>query len=112
MYLDTAMIDNKCCKEKRVFVGSDVKFRVTITADGFSQDTDNWDVTITRGSTSHTYAKADCIQAIDGWYVAFNTADFGAGRYTATIAAYIPDTDFPDGTRKEVKRIEFLLVEP
>lgn len=106
------MASNKCCDEGKVIVGSDVKFRITITADGFSQDTDNWEVTISVGTNSHTFRKEDCIQAIDGWYVAFDTSDYGPGRYTAIIAAYIPDEDFPDGTRKDVKRIDFLVVEP
>lgn len=104
--------NSKCCNGGRVYVGSDVKFRIIITADGFDQDADNWEVTISAGAKTHTFQKEECIHALDGWYVAFNTAEYGSGKYTATIAAYIPDTDFYDGTRKEVKRIEFLIVEP
>ena len=100
------------CNNTATYVGSEVKFRVTITAYGFSQDTDDWAVTISRGQTSHTYAKADCIHNLDGWFVVFDTTTYGPGVYEATITAYIPDTDFPDGTRKEVRRCKLIEVKP
>lgn len=92
------------------YLGTEVKFRVRITAEGFDQDTDNWAVTVSNGSRSHTFEKADCIHNLDGWFVCFDTTDFGPGLYRATIAAYIPDTDFPDGTRTEIRVTDLILV--
>lgn len=96
----------------KTYVGTELKYKVTITATGFSQDSDDWNVTITRGKTSRTFDKSDCIHGQDGWYVCFDTTEFGAGMYYATVTAYVPDADFPDGTRTEVKKFELLPVEP
>ena len=48
--------------------GTELKYKVIITATGFSMDDDNWSVTISRGSTSQTFVRAD----------------FGPGDYYAT----------------------------
>lgn len=92
--------------------GTELKYKVVITATGFSMDTDDWSVTISRGTTSHTYEKADCIHGADGWYVCFDTADYGPGDYYATLTAYVPDTDLPDGLRTERKKVYLRYVEP
>lgn len=96
----------------KIYVPTELKYKVTMTATGFSMDNDDWSVTITRGANSRTFLKSECVHGQDGWYVCFNTADFGAGKYYATLTAYVPDSDFPDGLRTEVKKFELDTVEP
>lgn len=92
--------------------GTELKYQVVIAAEGFSMDNDDWSVTITRGRISQTFDKADCIHGEGGWYVCFDTAVFGPGDYYATLTAYVPDSDFPDGLRTERKKIYLRYVEP
>lgn len=96
----------------KVYVGTELKYKVTITASGFDMDTDDWTVTIARGKVSKTFAKSECIHGEDGWYVCLDTTELGAGAYHAVVTAYVPDTDFPDGLRTEVKRFELPSVDP
>ena len=93
-------------------LGTELKYKITMTATGFSMDEDDWTVTISRGSASRTFTKADCIHGGDGWYVCFDTAAFGPGQYYGTLTAFVPDNDFPDGTRTEVQLVELDYVEP
>ena len=97
---------------KKPYVGTELKFLVTMTATGFSMDTDNWSVTVTRGRISKTFPKTDCIRGTDGWYLCFDSAEFGPGQYYATLTAYVPDNDFPDGMRTEVTKVPLPPVEP
>lgn len=96
----------------KVYVGTERKWKITASATGFSLDTDDWNVTITRGKTSKTFQKDECVHGQDGWYVTYNTADFGAGMYYAVLTAYVPDNDFDDGTRTEVKKFDLEEVYP
>ena len=52
------------------------------------------------------YAKKDCILTDEMDYVVLIDSDeLGVGTYMVKLTVYIPDTDFPDGKRKEVIRI-------
>ena len=42
----------------------------------------------------------------EGYYLCFDTADFGTGQIFAIITAYVPDTDFADGFRTEKLKVE------
>ena len=55
----------------------------------------------------HTYQKAECIEVYGGKaYVALvDTDELGIGYYMLRLTVYIPDTDYPSGTRKEVIKI-------
>ena len=93
-------------------VGTELKYKVTMTASGFDMSIDDWTVTVARGAVSRVYTKADCIHGQDGWYVCIDTTDFGAGQYYATLTAYVPDTDLEDGKRTEVQRCQLDYVWP
>jgi len=95
----------------KTYLGTELKYKVTITASGFSMDDDDWSVTISRGKISKSFPKSECIHGEDGWYVCFDTSELGAGQYIATITALVPDDDFPDGFRTEVQKITLPLVE-
>lgn len=94
-----------------IYVGTKLKYKVTITASGFDQDADDWNVRINRGKTSRTFSKSECIRGADGWYVCFDTTEFGPGAYTAVVTAFVPDGDFQDGFRTEVKKFDLEPVE-
>lgn len=52
------------------------------------------------------YKKAECIPTDESDYVVLIDSDeLGVGTYMVKLTVYIPDTDFPDGRRKEVIRI-------
>lgn len=93
-------------------LGDKLKYKITMTATGFSMDIDDWEVTITRGSTSRVFTKADCVHGEAGWYVRVITSEFGAGQYYATLTAYVPDTDFEDGLRTESQEFKLDFVDP
>ena len=96
----------------RPSVGTKLKFKVEMTASGFSMDSDLWTVTVSRGPVSHVYAKTDCVKGLDGWFVGVDTTEFGAGTYYATLTGYVPDTDFQGGVRPEVRRFYLIDVDP
>ena len=52
------------------------------------------------------YKKRECILTDESDYVVLIDSDeLGVGTYMVKLTVYIPDTDFPDGKRKEVIRI-------
>lgn len=93
----------------KTYVGTEMKYKVTISATGFNINNDDWNIEVFRGKTSRKFTKEECIHGLDGWYLCFDTTDFGPGLYYAILTAYVPDSDFPDGYRTEVKK---LLLEP
>jgi hypothetical protein len=53
-----------------------------------------------------TYQKEDCLMLEDGRYmVLIDTEELGIGIYMLRLDIQIPDTDFPDGFRKAVVKI-------
>ena len=53
-----------------------------------------------------TYQKEDCLMLEDGRYmVLIDTEELGIGMYMLRLDIQIPDTDFPDGFRKAVVKI-------
>lgn len=88
-----------------------MKFKVEITATGFSMLEDDFNITLKRGGTSKTYQKADLIFGEDGFFLCFDTRDFGSGVLTAIITAYVPDDDFDDGLRTEVYKFDIMTID-
>lgn len=50
----------------KYFVGEDLKFKITLTADGFDQDTDDYQIEFVCGSYTHTYTQDDIVKGADG----------------------------------------------
>lgn len=90
------------------YYGTELKFLLTITAEGFSMDDDDFTVTLRNGNRSLTLTKNDCIESGGDWYIVFNSKDIGVGTISAVITAHVPDNDFPDGIRDEVYVIDRL----
>lgn len=96
--------------DQEYIIGSDIKIAVDADLpDELTMEDVNFTVTVINNSkkdTSATYQKADCILTTDGSYVVLvDSETLGIGRYLAKATFFIPDTDYPGGTRKEVVRI-------
>ncbi len=93
-----------------VVEGSDVKIAFTADLpDGLLLKDVDFTVKVMNiiNDTERTYEKAECIQMDEGAiYVALvDTDELGIGQYMLRLTVFIPDTDYPSGTRKEVINI-------
>lgn len=89
---------------EKYYIGSDLKFALTITSQGFDMDVDNWTAKVTCGNKSITFSRGNGA-IIDGngqWYLTINTKDLGIGSYYLVVEIDVPDEDFDDGLRHEV----------
>lgn len=101
--------------EESYYIGTDLKFAVSITAEGFSQDTDYWMVDLYCGKTRLTATSdgngnsegAEIVENDGDYYLLVETAKLRPGTIRMVVTAYVPDEDFPgetghEGTRREV----------
>lgn len=88
------------------YLGTDLKFLVEMTAQGFSMDNNDWEVSVMCGTkTVSTFGKQDCIRDDDGnWYVCIKATLLKKGDLTLVAHALVPDTDFEDDIRNEVDK--------
>lgn len=97
--------------EGPTYIGTELKYAITITSPGFDMGKDNFEVTLKRGSKSLHFTKDDLVVDEDGqYYVCFDSADLGTGMVAAVITAYVPDDDFPDGLRTEVYKMDLVII--
>lgn len=97
--------------QENVYIGTELKFKVSIVADGFSMSDDDFSVEIVRGDRRLLFEKDDLVRDGDDFYCCFDTAYFGTGYIQAIIRAYVPDDDFDDGIRTEVYKFDLLKIE-
>lgn len=103
---------------RRLFDGTEVKYLVQIESVGFDMATDNFEITLKKGSVTKHFDKSDLIQETTteggvertNFYLCFDTTEFGPGVITAIIKAYVPDASFPDRFRTEVDRFNLTTV--
>ena len=108
--------------QDNAFNTSDRKYLLEINAVGFDMDADNFDVLLKRGGKTLLFHKDDLVVetytvvqdniSIDKnhYYVCFPTDYFGPGDITVVITAYVPDTDFEAGYRREVDKFNLVNV--
>ena len=80
--------------------GTDMKFRVTVTKENFSQDDDSFNIVIKNrwGRVVARLLKSDCYQDSEGrWY--FNVENVQEGEHFAVFVGAIADTDYGKGQR-------------
>lgn len=96
----------------RAFLGTELKYKVDITASGFSMVDNDFSIELTgRGGVNRTYTKGDLVQdGLGDYFLCFDSDFFGPGLITAVISAYVPDPAFPDGLRTEVCKIPLVTV--
>lgn len=82
--------------------GTEVKYKVDLTASGFDMDSCDFFFTIYCGGKSLTVLKPELVTDGENWYLCFDTSGFDPGLMTVETTAFIPDTDFSEGIRTEV----------
>lgn len=93
-----------------IYVGTELKYVVRIEAEGFDMWEHEFEVDIVRGPKKLHFAKDDMVISDEEFYVCFDTRELGPGRVYAYITAHVPDSDFQDGIRDEVQKIELLIL--
>ena len=93
---------------KRYYVGTELKFALTITSSGFNMNTDPWTAIITNGKNSTSCSRGNNAIIDDNgqWCILVDTAILGPGQYYLIVELDIPDDDFSDGYRHEVFKQE------
>ena len=90
------------------YVGTELKFSLTITSQGFNMNTDPWTATITNGKNSVTCSRGNnSILDSSQWYILVDSSQIGVGQYYLIVEIDVPDNDFPDGYRHEVLKQEY-----
>lgn len=93
--------------EEKYYIGTDLKFQITVTADGFDQATDEYKVDLYCGDAysgcSHiTIPSSDIVEDDGDYFMLVETSRLKPGKLTMVLTAYVEDNDFPAGVRKEV----------
>lgn len=103
---------NSSTTGERAWVGTGLKFAVTITAEGFSQVEDEWKVVFQCGRKTLELSKEDMSIGEDDTYIAnVDTSLLGAGTLSVITYAYVPDEDWEGGVRVEVDKQDILYIE-
>lgn len=90
---------------KIAYKGTDLKFILNIEIEGFSMEDDDFKVRLYSHRKSLEIPKKQMKQDEQGRFLfGFHTEDLGVGDIMMETIAYVPDTDFEDGIRKEVDR--------
>ncbi len=97
------------------YVGTKLKYKVEITAEGFSMDRDEFEVEIRRGKQSVVIKKQDMLihEPESGdmeYYIVVDTEALGSGKYEVITRAYVPDDDFEEGVRPEIDKQTLIVV--
>ena len=93
-----------------IFVGTEVKVSIDVTAQGFDMSTDPWTATVRCGNQSTTYTKDTAINNDGEWMICVDTASLGAGIYDIVMEIDVPDNDMNDGYRHEVCKKQLMNV--
>lgn len=104
-----------CKNEESYYVGDDLKLPITITIDGFDQDTDPWTATfVVKNGKPYVCSKRDnTVTSEDGqWYLLLRTKRVGSGLCVLIVDVDIPDSDFEGGYRHEVYKQELFPIKP
>ena len=109
-YMRLISSDNESQRISTYTIGSQIKILIAASLpDNLTLFNVDFDVVVyndDKKDKKKEYAKNDCILTDDMDYVVLIDSDeLGVGTYMVKLAVYIPDTDFPDGKRKEVIRI-------
>lgn len=87
------------------YKGTDLKVQISISAEGFDQEDNNYDIDVYCGEEVKHYNQDNVVSDGEGHYLLpLPTEELSAGKITLVITAYVPDADFADygGIRKEV----------
>lgn len=99
--------------QERGFLKSDYKYAVTIEAEGFNMDTDDWTITVACGPRRQVFDRTNAIYNAGEhqWYIIVNTDQLGVGQSYISFEAKIPDTDEECGYRRERLVYKFIFID-
>lgn len=87
--------------------GTEFKLNINMTPiNGNNMASIEWEALVftETGHKSLTVRKNDAVKVDENNYIIrVDSSVCGAGKYYVTLTAYIPDSDFPDGLRREKK---------
>ena len=88
-----------------IYSGSDLKFKVEATLDGFSMEDDDFNIVIKNkwGQIKFLVRKDDCFRDDNGGYY-FTLEDVSSGTYFAYFTAHVPDDDYLKHIRNVVHK--------
>jgi hypothetical protein len=93
------------------YIGTDLKFAITLTADGFSMDDDNYSIVVVCGDKRVEYNKSDIVtDGSGGHFLCIDTSQFSPGVVRMIVYADVPDAAFGDGTRREVASMDLCQI--
>ena len=95
-----------------IYVGTDLKFAITIQCEGFDMLQDNFRIELKNGKRKLVIEKKDIVydDDEDTWYLCFCSSDLGPGNITMVVYAEVPDVDFA-GERTEVYKCTLCHIE-
>ena len=97
--------------KRTIFQGTELKFGVEITSEGFSMQDDDFKVVVKNMKHEKEIRKEDMlVDGEDNYIFTLDTSEFGTGDYWAFVYAYVPDADFDDGLRTEIQKIKLCTV--
>lgn len=97
-------------QEDRYYLGSDLKFKIEITASGFDQSTDNYTVDLYCGNKKISYKKEDIVEQDSNYYLLVDTSLLKPGTMKLVITAFVPDDTFDSGVRKEIEVVNIGVI--
>lgn len=89
--------------KREEFIGEPLKYIVTLQAEGFDMERDDFHLAVTGCKIDHDYAKEELYHDLEGHFVLIiETANAKKGDLYIASHAMVPDTDFPGGIREEI----------
>lgn len=84
------------------YEGSDLKFQIDITATGFDQNSDRYNIDFYCGEKKISFTQDNVISSGGKFYLPVPTDGLKPGMIKIVITAFVPDSDFESGYRREV----------
>ena len=92
------------------YVGTDLKFKLDVAGAGFSQEADDYEVTLVCNGQRKTVPSEDIVIGDEMFLLLVDTTRFGNGLLSAVVTAKVPDDDFEAGYRREVDVIDLCTI--
>lgn len=93
------------------YIGTDLKFRIDIQAEGFDMANDDFSIQLRSGNDLIEVPDDNIVYDEDGnYFLLVNTSQLKAGPLQMIVTANVPDGDFPNGVRREVDRVNLCMI--
>lgn len=93
------------------YIGTDLKFKIDIKAEGFDMEFDDFSIMLKCGNDTLDLPDECIVSDGDGgYYILVDTSVFTSGPLQMIVTAYVPDDDFPTGIRHEVVKVDLCRI--